>query len=115
MLYSNKNYIRNVWNADTKKRFAFWVADWGKRDYNFSSYECTCYMIQTSSTGGDLYHGSLDTDIAVIELPQYVGKVGTPAREYVTIEEIIEILLDSKDGIVNTLTYQRTGNQFTLL
>lgn len=115
MLYSNKNYLRNVWNNETKKRFAFWVADWGKKDYNFSSYGCTCYMIQTSSTGDGLYPGNLDTDIAVIELPQYVGKVGTPAKEFVTMEEICEILMDSKDGIVNTLTYQRTGNQFTLL
>lgn len=115
MLYSNRDYLRNVWNSETKKRFAFWVADWGKWDYDFGSYGCTCYMIQTSSTGGDLYPGNLDTDIAVVELPQYVGKVGTPAKQYVTMEEICEILMDSKDGIVNTLTYQRTGNQFTLL
>lgn len=115
MLYSNKYYLHNVWNSETKKRFAFWIADWGKQNYDFSSYGCTCYMIQTSSTGGDLYPGNLDTDIAVIELPQYVGKVGTPAKQYVTMEEISEILMDSKEGIVNTLTYQRTGNQFTLL
>lgn len=115
MLYSNKNYLRNVWNSETKKRFAFWVADWGKKEYNFSSYDCTCYMIQTSSTGADLYSAILDTNIAVNELPQYVGKVGTPAKQYVTMEEICEILMDSKDGVVNNLTYQRTGNQFTLM
>lgn len=115
MLYSNKNYLRNVWNNETKKRFAFWVADWGKKGYDFSFYGCTCYMIQTSSTGGALYSGNLDTDIAVIELPQLVGKIGTPAIQFVTMEEICEILMDSKDGVVNTLTYQRTGNQFTLL
>lgn len=115
MLYSNKNYLRNVWNSETKKRFAFWIADWGKQNYDFSSYGCTCYMIQTSSTGGQMGHYNLDTDIAVIELPKYVGKVGTPAKEFVTMEEICEILMDSKEGVVNTLTYQRTGNQFTLL
>lgn len=115
MLYSNKNYIRNVWDEDTKKRFAFWVADWGKKDYNFQGYGCTCYMIQTSSTGGDLCKINVDTDIALLELPQYVGTVNTPAKEFVTMEEICEILMNSKDGVVNTLTYQRTGSQFTLL
>lgn len=114
IIYSNKNYLANVWDAEIKKRFAFWVAHWEISPmYVPGTYGETCYMIQYSNVGNVIgYYRPLDVNDANDDLLVLVEKTMNKNQKPMTMEEICDMLMAIPNGDEVTYTFRRNANEF---
>lgn len=118
VVYSNRNFMTNLWNQDVKDRFAIWLASWVNGEQTpadmwayESMWDCNVVMVQYDTTAFGM---SIDVNEFTEALPELCRKVRNmnycPKKDALNI--ISNVMGNMKVNQPLTITINRSGDLY---